>query len=289
MSWISIDVEKCNACGLCVAECNRCFTTKGGEISVDANENNCTLCGHCIVLCPTMAITHQKMSMDGFVEYKEDVQFDTGRFIEFLKQRRSHRNFKKKEIPLEVLEALVDVCRYAPTGTNVQNIEILVIRDAERIKKLSDLSVDYYEKVIADVEHSAATLRATGKKLPEDLAYALETLAWRKDLLIARDAGFDPILHRAPAVMIFHSPQLTGTPRANCVIAAQTVVFTARTMGLETCHIALFERAANAHPPLIKELNLPSGHRVYSVLIMGYPRFKYPRAIPRKPITVRWE
>jgi nitroreductase len=236
-----------------------------------------------------MAITHQKMSMDGFVEYKKGVQFDTGRFIEFLKQRRSHRNFKKKEIPLEALKALVDVCRYAPTGTNTQNIEILVIRDEERIQRLSSLSVDYYEKVIAEVQHKAATCTAAGKQLPEDLAYALETLAWRKDLLNIRDAGFDPILHRAPAVMIFHSPRLTGTPRANCVIAAQTVVLVARTMGLETCHIALFERAANAHPPLIRELSLPSGHRVYSVLIMGYPRFKYPRAIPRKPIKVRWE
>ncbi|MBW2090579.1 MAG: nitroreductase family protein [Deltaproteobacteria bacterium] len=289
MSWVSIDSEKCTNCGLCVARCERCFIAKEGEISVDANETNCNLCGHCIALCPTMAITHQKMNMAGFVEYKEDVKFDTGEFIQFVRQRRSHRNFKKKQIPLKDLETLVDLCRYVPTGSNVQTIEILVIQDPERIKQLSDLNVDFFQKMIEDVEQQAAALEAAGKELPDDLKYALETLVSRKRLVMAREAGYDPIFHKAPAVMIFHSPQLTSTPKDNCVIAAQTVVFAARTMGLETCYIGLFEAGANAYPPLIEALNLPAGHRVYSVLILGYPRLEFLRAVDRKPIKVRWE
>ncbi|MBW1708628.1 MAG: nitroreductase family protein [Deltaproteobacteria bacterium] len=289
MSWVSIDKEKCDSCGLCVGRCVRCFSVKEGEISVEANETNCNLCGHCVALCPTMAITQHKMNMDGFVEYPETVQFDTSQFIQFVRERRSHRNFKKKEIPLNDLETLVDLCRYVPTGSNVQTFEILFVRDPERIKKLSDMNVDFFKEMIDDVEQRAAKLVANGKKIPEDLEYALETVVSRRNLVIARDAGMDPIFHKAPAVMIFHSPKLTSTPKDNCVIAAQTVVLAARTMGLETCYIGLFEAAANSYQPLIEELALPSGHSVYSVLILGYPRLKYLRAVDRKPMKVRWE
>ncbi|MBW2061378.1 MAG: nitroreductase family protein [Deltaproteobacteria bacterium] len=289
MSWVSIEEDKCTDCGLCVAACMRCFTDNDGEIIVDANETNCNFCGHCVALCPTMAITHHKMNMDGFIEFDEDVQFDTSRFIQFIKKRRSHRSFKDKEISEKDLKTLVDVCRFAPTGSNVQTVEIVVVREPERIQKLSDLTVDFFKEMIDEVEQRAANLKAEGKNLPEDLEFALQTLEGRNRLILAREAGIDPIFHKAPAVMIFHSPQLTSTPKDNCVIAAQTVVLLAMTMGLETCYIGLFEAAANAFPPLMKELNFPAGHKVFSVLVLGYPRLKFLRSVDRKPIKVRWE
>ncbi len=289
MSWVSIDQDKCTNCGLCVARCALSFSVHEGEVIAHADENTCNLCGHCVALCPTMAITHHKMDMDGFVEYETDVRFDTKEFIQFTRQRRSHRSFKEKEIPLTDLETLADICRYAPTGSNVQTVELLIIRDPERIKQLSDLNVDFFQAMIDEVEKKAAELKAEGKELPEDFQYTLQTVTSRKRLVMAREAGYDPIFHKAPAVMIFHSPQLTSTPKDNCVIAAQTVVFAARTMGLETCYIGLFEAGANAYPPLIEALNLPPDHKVYSVLVLGYPRLKYLRAVDRKPIKVRWE
>ncbi len=34
---------------------------------------------------------------------------------------------------------------------------------------------------------------------------------------------------------------------------------------------------------------LPPHHKVYSVLILGYPQLKFLRAVDRKPIEVTWE
>ena len=64
---------------------------------------------------------------------------------------------------------------------------------------------------------------------------------------------------------------------------------TARTMGLEATYIGLFEMAAKMYQPLADELRLPSGHEVYSVLILGYPNLKFYRTVDRKSIKTRWE
>ncbi len=134
MNWVTIDDDRCDECGICVIRCARCFTKKDGEISVYADEENCNLCGHCVSLCPTEAIVHKKMNMDNFLYVDDKIRFDSEEFIQFVRRRRSHRSFKKKEIPRKELEKLVDLCRYAPTGSNRQTVEIIVIQDKKRIK-----------------------------------------------------------------------------------------------------------------------------------------------------------
>ena len=288
MSWVSISKDDCTGCGLCVERCIRCFSDRGDEITVLADETNCNLCGHCVALCPTMAITHRKMDMDNFLEIGKDVDFDTDTFIQFVRKRRSHRSFKEKPIPRAVLDKLVDVCRYAPTGSNVQNVELLIIQDRAKIKKLSDLTMASFQKAFGIIERRVMALRAEGKEIPGDLQYSYDTLKARDQMQEAREAGQDTVFHNAPAVLIFHSPAATSAPKDNGVIASTTVTLTAMTMGLESTYIGVFE-AASTYRPIIEELGLPAGHKVFSVLIMGYPSLKYLRSVDRKPIKVRWE
>ena len=73
------------------------------------------------------------------------------------------------------------------------------------------------------------------------------------------------------------------------MIASTTMGLTARTMGLETTYIGLFEMASKNYQPLIEELGLPPGHEVFSVLIMGYPKLTFLKTVDRKPIRTRWE
>lgn len=288
MSWVSISRDDCTGCGLCVERCVRCFSDRGDEITVLADETNCNLCGHCVALCPTMAITHRKMDMDNFPEISADSNFDTDTFIQFVRKRRSHRSFKEKPIPRAVLDKLVDVCRYAPTGSNVQNVELLIIQDRDKIKKLSDLTMESFQKARGIIERRVTALRAEGKEIPGDLQYSYDTLMARDQMQEAREAGLDTVFHNAPAVLIFHSPAATSAPKDNGVIASTTVTLTAMTMGLESTYIGVFE-AASTYRPIKEELGLPAGHKVFSVLIMGYPRLKYLRSVDRKPIKVRWE
>jgi len=265
-----------------------CFSDNNGEIIASADETCCNLCGHCVALCPVNAISHSKLDMENFIELDQPTAFETNDFIQFIRSRRSHRRFEDKPVPREVLEKLVDVCRYAPTGSNVQNVEMLVIQDREKIQRLSDLTMESFQKAREVLEQRIAAFKEAGKEIPGSMQYSLQVLQTRDQRMTERRVSGDTVFHNAPVVLMFHSPEATSAPKDNGVIASTTVALTARTMGLESCYIGIFEAAAT-YRPIIKELNLPAGHKIFSVLIMGYPKLTYHRTVDRKPIAVRWE
>jgi nitroreductase len=265
-----------------------CFAEKDGEIIPSADENTCNVCGHCVSLCPTGAIVHSKMNMENFIELDENIKVSTDDFIDLIRRRRSHRRFTDKPITREVIDQLVDVCRYAPTGSNVQNVEILLLQDPKKIKKLSDLTLESFEKAKIMLEQRVKALKEAGKEVPGSMQYSLEVLRMRNLRMASREPGRDTVFHKAPLVWIFHSPEATSAPKDNAVIASTTVALTAMTMGLESTYIGIFEMAAS-YRPIVEELNLPPGHKIFSVLIMGYPAWTYHRTVDRKPIKVRFE
>ncbi len=289
MSWVSIDYEKCTNCGTCLEGCRRCFTMEGDKISVHADIECCVLCGRCISICPSGAVTHTEMNMDNFYEIKKRDFISSDDFFEFLRQRRSHRAFTDKKIPDEDLKKLVDIVRYCPTGTNSQMVELMVIQNPEKIKKLSDLSVDFMIKSGEDAKKRADELRAKGTASEAEITQA-EMMVFYGDLMKqSREMGIDPIFYEAPAVMVFHAPGDAFTKKDDCVIASTTMGLLSRTMGLEYTYIGLFEAAAKGYPAVMDELDLPKSNTVFSVIIIGYPKMKFFTTVDRKPAAVRYE
>jgi nitroreductase len=258
-------------------------------MTVHATEENCNLCGHCVALCPTEAIVHHKMDEDNFLPVDRKLNFDTDQFIHFLRKRRSHRHFKEEKVRRQDLETLADVCRYAPTGSNRQAVELKIIQDPEKIARLSNHAMDYFIGLIDQVDARVARLEADGKQVPRSVRDLHTNLLRYKGMEVARKIGLDVIFYSAPAVIVFHSSDAATTPKDDCVIAAQTISMTAMTMGIETCYIGLFTNASSAHPPILEELKLPAGHEVYSTLIIGYPKIRFFKTVDRKPIKVTWE
>jgi nitroreductase/NAD-dependent dihydropyrimidine dehydrogenase PreA subunit len=286
MSWVSIDEMKCDDCGLCILRCPGVYSRMDGEIVAQADMNNCIICGHCISLCKSGAISHSELDMGNFPLADEAANFDTGKFIQFIRNRRSHRHFKNKPVPRADLETLIDACRYAPTGGNAQAVEIIVMENREKMKRLSDHCVDFFINAGDKARQMIEQLAAEGKEAPEILT---RTRLYGEKFTLAREEGKDPIFHDAPVVMIFHAPQERGSSKDDCVIASTTLSLLARTMGLESTYIGLLVWAARENREIHAELALPSGNEILSVLIMGYPRLKYRRATDRKPIRTRWD
>jgi nitroreductase/NAD-dependent dihydropyrimidine dehydrogenase PreA subunit len=260
MNMISITADQCNVCGVCVERCINNYHKDGEEISVTATPETCSLCGHCVALCPTDAIEHHKMDMGNFTVLDRKLKFDPGQFDEFVRARRSVRSFKQRKVSHDQLASLVDLCRYAPTGSNKQDVQILVIEDKKRIAAISKLT----EKCVTEV-------------YPQ----------WSERSEELKAARPDPIFYRAPALMIFHQPKASG--KTDSVIAAQTVVLSAMTHGLGTCYIGFLEHAWHSSAEVREIVDLPADNAIASVLILGYPKLKYLRAVDRHPMKVRWE
>lgn len=289
MSWVSIDYDRCTNCGICIEGCGRCFYEKEGKVSVSADINCCSICGRCVSLCPSGAVKHSEMDMENFGKIERDFFISTDDFIEFLRQRRSHRAFQKKDIPEPDIRKLVDIIRYSPTGSNSQIVELLVVRNQEKIKKLSDMTVRVMVNNGMESEKKARQLREEGKAGQEEIA-VLEMMALYGQILKeGSESGQDPIFYGAPAVMIFHAPDSGFSKKDDCVIASTTMGLLSRTMGLEYTYIGLFEGAANSDSAVMEELGLPAGNNVFSVIILGYPVMKFYRTVDRKPLSVRWE
>jgi nitroreductase/ferredoxin len=289
MSWVSIDYAKCSNCGACIDGCTRCFSRKDKRIEVYADINCCTICGRCVALCPTEAITHTEMAMVNFHNIEKERFIQPDDFFKFLRQRRSHRAFTDKKIPETDIIKLVDIVRYSPTGSNSQMVELLVIQGPEKIKILSDLTVDFMIKSGNESKKRADELKANAKASPEEIMQ-LEMMSFYGEMLRqSREMGLDPIFYNAPAVMVFHAKETGFSKKDDCVIASTTMGLLSRTMGLEYTYIGLFEGASNGYPVVMKELNLPEGNRVYSVIILGYPKMKFFRTVDRKPARVRYD
>jgi nitroreductase len=228
------------------------------------------------------------MDMSNFVELDRQLNYDPDQFIHFVRSRRSHRNFKDRSIPREDLTRLVDLCRYTPKGSNRQELQIVVVQDQDRRKRLSDHTVDFFESHTNELVREAQRYEAEGLEVPQVTKSNLTMLDTLKLVVLARQLGMDPIFYSAPAVMIFHSHTDSSCPKDDCVIASTTVTLAARTMSLGTCYIGLFDFVANRYDPIIEELDLPAGHRVFSTLILGYPKLTFLRAVDRNPMQVRW-
>lgn len=288
MKAVNIDSDKCNACGICIETSAGCFMTFDKRVEVVADDKTCVLCGHCVAACPTSAISHNMMDMSNFPEISKD-KISTNDLLQHIRERRSHRAFTDKKIPKENLEKIVEAVRYSPTGHNEQTVELLIIQNPDRRKKFSNLGMDFYAATAKEDAKRLEEMKSGGKATPEQIAEAEGMVGFLQMLIGVRDMGMDPLLYDAPAVFVFHSPAKALTGSDNCVIAATTTGLLARTVGLETTFIGMFKDAANVYPSLTKELGLPEENKVHAVLVVGYPKIKYLKAVDRKPVRVRWE
>lgn len=288
MNWVTIDYEKCTICGTCIEACGRCFTMEGDRVTAHADEKCCSICGRCIAVCPTDAITHSMMDMENFpvIQKREFISADD--FTQFLRQRRSHRAFLNKSILEPDMKKLVDIVRYCPTGSNSQMVELLVIQDTEKMRKLSDLTIDFMVQNGLKAEKEVEALKDEGKATPEEIGRMEMMAVYGNMLKQSREMGMDPIFYNAPAVMVFHAKDTGFSMKDDCVIASTSMGLLSRTLGLEYTYIGLFEGASNEYSAVLEELDLPEGNKVFSVIIVGYPKMKFLRMVDRKKTSVRY-
>jgi nitroreductase/NAD-dependent dihydropyrimidine dehydrogenase PreA subunit len=273
MSLFTIDRKKCKRDGMCAKECPAQIIILADKDAfptlMDKGEESCINCGHCVAVCPHGALTLSKMPLAQCPVIQSDLLPEADQIKHLLMARRSIRYYKNRMVAHELLEELIDTARYAPTGSNKQQVQWMVFENPAEVNRLASMVIDFARLM---------------RPLTAD-----ETMAKNMERKIAAwDKGIDSILRGAPHLIVVHSQADLPFAEADCLIALSYLELYAYTKGLGTCFAGYLTAAANFHEPLAQALGLPHGHKCFGAVMLGYPQYKYTRIPTRNAPVVTW-
>ena len=273
MFSITVDSEKCNKDGICVTACPtkviQLNSTEEVPTPIPEFEEYCLACGHCVAVCPTGAFRLNWLKPEACPPISKELVLSRDQAGQFLRSRRSIRNFKDRPVEREKLQNLLKIACFAPSARNNQPWLWTVVEKIADVRRMAAMVIDWMRMVIRK-HPEQAELRG----LPRVVA------AW--------DAGEERICRGAPHVIVGHCDRNYGFGAEDTALALSYLELFAPTLGLGSCWGGYFYSAVNAHPPLFEVLGLPAGHKAFGAVMVGYPKLRYQRLPLRREPKVKW-
>lgn len=273
MGLLKVDESKCKRDGVCASECMSTIIKVSGNsypVIEPEWESMCMLCGHCVAVCPYGALSHESIPVEDSPTINTELLIDEDQAVQFLRSRRSIRFFQERPVEREKIQRLIEAARFAPTGSNSQLVEWLVLSDKGLLHKIAGMAVVWLRQLLQDNPQMVVN----SPYLP------LLIKAW--------DLGFDPVLRKATVLVIAVAPQEALTGQTDVTLALSYFDLLAPTMGLGTCWAGLMQMALHAQPSIRELVGIPEGYPYQYPIMLGYPKMKYYRLPERKPPKVTY-
>ncbi len=263
-----LDQDRCTRCGFCVADCpSRIIVMREQEFPAIAPEKEaaCLRCEHCLAICPTAAISILGFNPDGSTPLKghlpEPDQLET-----LIAGRRSVRRYRPANLSPELIDKLITVASYAPTGINTRKVRFTVLDDREKTSRFRD---EVMNRLVQLLEEGA---------LPESKAYyARFVKVWQKHKI-------DLVFRDAPHLLVATAPKSLSTPREDCVIALATFELYAQACGIGTLWNGIASWAIEQMLPEMRQrLGIPDDHAFGYAMLFGKPAVRYARTVQHHP------
>ena len=158
--------------------------------------------------------------------------------MEIIKQRKSIRAYKDKALPKDVVNAILEAGKYAPTARNLQQLEYKVITNKALINKLS-----------------------------EGIAAALQ----KEGMPLKGPPGAKPnFFHGAPLLIIITAPKDNMFAASDAALAVQNIMLYATSIDLGSCFIGM-ARLIEKDKNLLKMIHIADNMTIVAAVICGYP------------------
>jgi nitroreductase/NAD-dependent dihydropyrimidine dehydrogenase PreA subunit len=271
MGLFSVNKDLCNGDGICAAECPIKIIQMKENLPqpVHNAEAMCINCGHCVAVCPKAALSLKTLSPEQCLPVNKEWMLSPEQAEHFLRSRRSIRNYKNKAVDKTILEQLIHVASFAPSGHNAQPVRWQVIYEREEVKRLSGMVIDWMGYMLK--EHTGIA-----KKMHFDLV----TAGWT--------FGMDTVSRGAPHLILANGDKNDLSTPSACTIAMTYLELAAQPLGLGSCWNGFFNAAAISWPPLQKALGLEQNQGNFGAMMVGYPVYKYHRMPLRNAPQIKW-
>ncbi len=271
MPLFTIDSDKCQREGACAAECPAgCILFEHDQFPVPHPKKfaYCLGCGHCMAICPMGAFQLERFS-EKATRKERDLEISGDQVTQFLKGRRSVRTFRNDLLGQDVLNGLLDLTQYAPSGHNARPVRWLLAATPEKVARIAEATVDWMRSEENEKTELASSLHLAG-------------------IVRSWDGGVDLVCRHAPALAVAYGPIHGITPTEDGVIALSYLEMAATGFGLGACWCGYVLLAASHDENYRRVLGIPEGHKVMGALMRGRPVRRFNRIPPRPKAEVSW-
>lgn len=285
-----IDKDKCTLCGKCLEICPKeILSLKNNAIEIV--NDGCILCSHCYCVCKFNAIHFNELKQPSFSFGSTKLITDEIKpldIISFIHSRRSVRKFKTDAVSKEILHDLIEAAVLAPSASNCQQWQFVVINGRDKVLKLAeDIKLFFIKlnKIAGNPLLRHLSIFFAGKKI---LNYYKNNYESVKLGLQRANEGRDLLFHGAPCVIIIHSNMEGSMPVEDGQYAAYNIALVAHAMGLGTCFIGYASATLNSAHFIKQKLGIPKQNRIHAVLAIGYPEVKFVKNALRKNYDLKF-
>ena len=282
---ITIDYERCNACGLCVRVCmgGPLYIEDGALKSDRPSDFGCLACGHCALVCPKDAISvfGRDLTAKDIVKKPSSPLPSYQGILTLMTTRRSVRLFEDKEVPRPVIEKIVEAASTAPMGIPPSDVELLILNGRKKVRDFSFEIIDEMKKTRwlfspLSLFLMRPILGKTYYEAMRDFVNPLVTL-----LVDKRNEGTNWLLYDAPLAIYFYASPYSDP--ADSTIAATYAMLAAESLGLGSTMIGSVGPFLKYGGKKIKlKYAIPKNHQPGIVVIFGYPKVKFIKAVKRR-------
>ncbi len=273
MSLFTIDKNKCKGDGKCAMVCPVQIIGMDEKNRIpyplEGAEDLCINCGHCMAVCAPAALCLKAMEPQDCLALKEGWKLSPEKIELLMKGRRSIRNYKDQAVDLPVIEKLIDIARYAPSGINRQPVSWEVISGKENIRLLSEGVVNWMRAMIKDNSALAASLHFD-------------------NIVKTWDGGSDRICREAPHVILAYSVKDDPMGPQACTIALTYFELAALSFGLGACWAGYVSMAVNMSDEVCKLTGLSSRAACHGAMMLGFAKYDYYRVPLRNNPNIKW-
>jgi nitroreductase len=180
----------------------------------------------------------------------------------------------------------VEAARFAPTGTNKQDVKIVMVTDAAILDTLREKIMTRYGQY---ERHLSCPVKRFFLKILVDRRLGDPGIRdYLRGFMDRFRAGGDPLFHRAPAAAFLFTGEEATTGKDDCVLALYHMVLMAERLGLGSCLLGTVEAAFSKTPALNDLLGVPRGRPLLASACFGYPAVKFQRLADRRDGDVTW-